>query len=77
MLMTMMSVEDSSLMLMKPSFIVSQMQVPDMVIPRFPFSTTVWFMPFTIATLVFVAALAVAAFWRSLGGQSLVGNNPQ
>ena len=38
---------------------------------------TVWFMPFTIATLVFVAALAVAAFWRSLGGQSLVGNNPQ
>lgn len=38
---------------------------------------TVWFMPFTIATLVFVAALAILAFWRSLGGQSLVGNNPQ
>ena len=38
---------------------------------------TVWFMPFTIATLVFVAALAILAFWRSLGGQSLAGKNPQ
>jgi hypothetical protein len=35
-----------------------------------------WFMPYTIATMLLVAAIAIFAFWRSLGTQSLVGDNP-
>jgi len=37
---------------------------------------TLWFMPFTYATLILVAALAIISFWRSLGGQSLIGAEP-
>ncbi len=37
---------------------------------------TAWFMPYTIATMLLVAAIAIFAFWRSLGTQSLVGDNP-
>jgi len=35
---------------------------------------TLWFMPFAYATLILVAALAIISFWRSLGGQSLIGS---
>lgn len=34
-----------------------------------------WFAPYTYTTLVVIAALAVFAFWRSLGKQSLVGEH--
>ncbi len=36
-----------------------------------------WFMPYSITTLLFLAALAVFSFWLSLGGQSLVGEDPK
>jgi len=36
-----------------------------------------WFMPGSIASLILVGALAVYAFWRSLGTQSLVGEAPK
>jgi predicted Ser/Thr protein kinase len=38
---------------------------------------TVWFMPHAIATLLLVGSISVFSFWRSLGGQSLVGDTPQ
>ncbi|MDX2269129.1 MAG: serine/threonine-protein kinase [Bryobacter sp.] len=34
---------------------------------------TVWFMPYTIVSLCVLMGLALAAFWRSLGDQSLLG----
>lgn len=38
---------------------------------------TAWFMPYTVATLLMLAGLAVYGFWRSLGGQNLVGEDPR
>jgi len=44
---------------------------------RIPASTdpSAWFMPIAYASLVVIAALAIFAFWRSLGEQSLIGDN--
>lgn len=36
-----------------------------------------WFMPWAYATLLLVAGIALFGFWRSLGGQSLVGDSPR
>lgn len=33
-----------------------------------------WYMPYTVATLVFVAAITLFGFWRSLGNQQIVGD---
>ena len=38
---------------------------------------TLWFMPYSIATLLMVAALAIFGFWRSLGDQYLVAEAPR
>ena len=38
---------------------------------------TAWFMPYTVATLLMLAGLAIYGFWRSLGGQNLVGEDPR
>jgi hypothetical protein len=35
-----------------------------------------WFMPYTIATILLLSGIAIFAFWRSLGSQSLVGDTP-
>jgi hypothetical protein len=31
-----------------------------------------WYIPASIATLLLMVAIAVFAFWRSLGGQALI-----
>lgn len=36
-----------------------------------------WFMPYTVATILLVAGIAIFAFWRSLGTQSLVTDGTQ
>jgi len=35
-----------------------------------------WYTPFGLATFLLVLGIAIYAFWRSLGGRELIGDNP-
>jgi hypothetical protein len=36
---------------------------------------TAWYMPNTVATMILLLAIALFAFWRSLGDQKLIGGS--